>query len=65
MCDPTRSAIEGAINEYVLHERDRGIMRRKMIDHVTHERIAEEFDVSPRTVGNVVRRWGPALRARL
>lgn len=58
MGEITRSAIEQIIEQRILHERDRAIMRRKMLDHITNERIAEELCISSRTVGNVVRRWG-------
>ena len=34
------------IDKYVRGERNRAILKRKLIDEITHERIAEEFNIS-------------------
>lgn len=57
--------IADAINEYVLHARDREIMRRSMIDGQTYEAIAEAMELSPRTVGSRVRKWRPHVNGHL
>jgi DNA-directed RNA polymerase specialized sigma24 family protein len=36
-----------------------------MIDRRTHEQIAEEMDISPRTVDNVTRRWRGVVTSQL
>ena len=59
------SEIGGVIDEYVLHARDREIMRRSMIDGQTYEAIAEAMDISSRTVGNRVRKWRPTVNGHL
>lgn len=34
------------IDEWIKSERDRGIMKRRLIDGITIERLAEEYDLS-------------------
>ena len=53
----TRSEIERLINEYIIGrnaERDRMILARRLIDGITYERLAEEFDMSVRQIKNIV-----------
>ena len=50
----TNSQIRGLIDEYIHSERDRRILYRRLVDGVTYERLAEEFDLSVRQVKNVV-----------
>lgn len=38
------------IDEYIHSERDRAIIKRRLIDGVSIERLAEEFDRSPRAM---------------
>lgn len=54
MEDLSRTEIEGLINEWILNERDRKILKRRLIDGVIYERLAEEFDMSTRQIKNVV-----------
>lgn len=42
------------INEYVHSERDRNIMKRRLIDGVCFEPLAEEFDLSIRQIKSIV-----------
>lgn len=35
-------------------ERNRAILRRRLIDGVTYERLAEEFELSPRHIKEIV-----------
>lgn len=53
---PNIPQINGIINDNVCSERDRGILRRVMVDGVPYERTAEEFDVCRNTVYNVMRK---------
>lgn len=48
--------INGIINNHVRSERDRGILRRVMVDGVAYERTAEEFQICRNTVYNVMRK---------
>ena len=34
------------INDWILNERDRAILKRRIIDGVKYEKLAEEFDLS-------------------
>lgn len=54
MIDLSRSEIEKLINEWIFHERDRAILKRRLLDGVTYEKLAEEFDLSVRQVKNIV-----------
>ena len=42
------------IEDFCHSERDRAILRRRLIDGVTFERLAEEFDMSPRQIRTIV-----------
>ena len=44
------------IDEWVFSERDRAILKRRLIDGIKYERLAEEFDLSVRQVKNIVYR---------
>lgn len=44
----------GLIDEYVHSERDRALMKRRLIDGICFEPLAEEFDLSVRQVKSIV-----------
>ena len=53
----SRSQIELLINEWIIGknaERDRSIIRRRLFDRITFEKLAEEFDLSIRQTKNIV-----------
>lgn len=50
----TRSEIEKLIDERVLHERNRDILKRRLLDGICYEPLAEEFDLSVRQIKNIV-----------
>ena len=52
----TTEDIERLIRLYIFRERDREIMRRKLIDGLTFEQVADEFGMSPRGVKYIVYR---------
>lgn len=54
MPDLSRSQIIDLIDEWILSERNRAILKRRLIDGVTYERLAEEFDLSVRQVKAIV-----------
>lgn len=54
MKDLTRTEAESLINELVLNERDRKILRRRMLDGICFEPLAEEFHLSVRQTKNIV-----------
>lgn len=50
----SNSQIRDLIEEFVHSERDRGILVRRLIDGITFERIAEEFEMSPKQIRVIV-----------
>ncbi|MBO5955411.1 MAG: hypothetical protein J6Q10_01260 [Clostridia bacterium] len=46
---------EHIIDEHIFNERNRKILKRKLLDDVTFERIAEEMEMSVRGVQYVVK----------
>ena len=52
----TNSQIREIIGEYIHSERDRKIMARRLIDGITFERLAEEFELSVRCTKTIVYR---------
>ena len=52
----TNSQIREIIGEYIHSERDRKIMERRLIDGITFEKLAEEFDLSVRCTKTIVYR---------
>lgn len=54
MKDISNSEISAVIDEYVRGERDRLIMKLRLIDCLTYEKIAEAVDMSVRQIKNIV-----------
>lgn len=54
MIDCSRSQLEHVIDEWILNEKYRGVMRRRLIDGITYERLAEEFDMSVSQIKRIV-----------
>lgn len=52
----TNSQVRDLIEEHIHSERDRAIMRRRLIDGIRLEPLAEEFDLSTVQVKRIVRR---------
>lgn len=55
----SRSEIERLADEWIIGrnaERDRMILKRRLLDGITYDRLAEEFDLSVRQVKNIVYR---------
>lgn len=52
--DLSRTEIENLINEYILSERDRRILLRRLLDGVIFEDLAEEFGLSVRHTKHIV-----------
>ena len=59
MINRSRSEIDRLIDEWVIGrnaERDRSILKRRLLDGITYDCLAEEFDLSVRQVKNIVYR---------
>lgn len=50
----TNSQIKALILEHIHSARDRKILYRRLVDGVTYERLAEEFQLSARQVKRIV-----------
>lgn len=57
----TNTWIRERINEHVHSERDRRVLVRRMVDGLTIERLAEEFDLSVGGVKGILRRYRAVL----
>ncbi len=54
--DLSRTEIEFLIDEWIHNERDRKILKRRLLDGVIYDKLAEEFDLSVRHVKQIVYR---------
>ena len=54
MRDYSRTELNDAIEEWILNEKYRGILKRRLLDGITFEKIAEEFEMSPRQIKRIV-----------
>lgn len=54
MTEYTNSKISWLIDEHIHSERDRKILKRRMIDGICFEPLAEEFGLSVRRVKDIV-----------
>ena len=50
----TNSQMRFLIDEHIHSERDRAILKRRLIDGVCFEPLAEEFDLSVRQTKNII-----------
>ena len=50
----SRSEIEHYIDEWIFSERDRAILKRRILDGIKYEPLAEEFDMSVRQIKRIV-----------
>lgn len=54
MKDYSRSEILFVIDEYILNEKHRRIMRRRLIDGICYEPLAEEFNMSVSQIKRII-----------
>lgn len=54
----SRSEIEHYIDEYCFNEKHRAILKRRWLDGVLQEPLAEEFDMSVRQIQNIIYKEG-------
>jgi hypothetical protein len=45
------------IDEWIKNERDRKLMKRRLIDGVSLERLAEEFELSPKQAFRITNKY--------
>lgn len=63
--DISRSEIEQAIDEWILNERDRAILKRRLLDGIIFESLAFEFDLSVRHIKTIVYKNEDRLFAKI
>lgn len=61
----TNSQINHVIDEYIHSERDRAILKRRFIDGICYEPLAEEFDLSVVQVKRIVYKQGDKVLCRI
>lgn len=54
MKELSRSQIEHLIDEWIFSERDRAIVKRRLLDGICYEPLAEEFDLSIKQIKRIV-----------
>ena len=54
MRDYSRTEITETVTEWILNERDREVILRRLLDGITYERLAEEFDMSVAQIKRIV-----------
>ena len=52
--DLSRSQWENLIDEWIFNERDRAILKRRLLDGLTFEQLAEEFNFSTQNIQRIV-----------
>ena len=50
----SRSEMSLVIDEWIFNERNRSIIKRRLLDGLTYEALAEEFDLSVQQIKNIV-----------
>lgn len=54
MRDYSRTEITETIDEWILNEKHRAILRRRLLDGICFEPLAEEFDMSVTQIKRIV-----------
>lgn len=54
MIDLSRSQMSNLIDEWIFSERDRAILKRRLLDGICYEPLAEEFELSVPQVKRII-----------
>lgn len=54
MKEYSRTELETAIEEWIHNEKHRALLKRRLLDGVVFEALAEEFEMSPRQVKRII-----------
>lgn len=54
LIDLGRSEIEHLIDEWILNERNRKILKRRLLDGICYEPLAEEFEMSTAQIKRII-----------
>lgn len=52
----SRTQLEDLIDEWIFSERDRAILKRRMLDGICFDQLSDEFNLSVRQIKNIVYR---------
>lgn len=52
--DLSRTQLETLIDEWIFSERDRAILKRRMLDGICFDQLSDEFNLSVRQTKNIV-----------
>ena len=63
--DVTNTQISHIIDEYIHSERDRALLKRRFIDGICYEPLAEEFDLSVVQTKRIVYKQGDKVLRRI
>jgi len=63
--DMSRQEIEAAIDSWIFKERDRQILKRRLLDGIIFEALSFEFDLSVRHVKRIVYKGEDKLFSKL
>ena len=61
----SRQMIEETISSWIFNERNRRLLQRRLIDGITLEQIADEFELSPRHVSTLVKQGTETVLAHI
>ena len=61
MKEYTNDDMVHVIEQHVHSERDRAILKRRYIDGIYLDPLSEEFDLTPRQVRNILRKYEAVL----
>lgn len=61
----SRSQWEALIDEWIFSERDRKLLKRRLLDGIKYEDLADEFDMSVRQVKAIVYKQSDNLFKRI
>jgi len=63
--DLSRPEIENLIDLWIFSERDRKILKRRLLDGIIYERLSEEFDLSVRQIKTIVKKGEERLFSKI
>lgn len=63
--DKPRSEWEKLIDEWIFNARNRDILKRRLLDGITLERVAEEFNMSVAQIKNIVNKGLSILSSKI
>jgi DNA-directed RNA polymerase sigma subunit (sigma70/sigma32) len=55
--DDIEHTIDKYVNMHLNAERNRAILKRRLIDGLTHEQLAEEFDLSTQSIQKILYKY--------